>query len=173
MHYCQLTLLNHIFKIILVSGILLLISSCATIQREPSKDIILSAHNTVRTRHHVSNLSWDYKLALYARLHANKCEFKHSSFGYGENIAMGYPSPDAAVMAWYHEKNLYSYNKPGFSHATGHFTQIVWKGSQQIGCAYVACNGKNGTHGNYLVCEYSPAGNVINAGYFNKNVLQE
>jgi hypothetical protein len=66
---------------------------------------------------------------------------------------------------------LYSYPHPGYSTASGHFTQLVWAGTQKLGCGYAICKGKNGTPGNYLVCEYSPAGNITNPGYFEKNVL--
>ena len=54
--------------------------------------------------------------------------------------------------------------------STGHFTQMVWKSTRKVGCASVPCNGRHGTPGNYLVCEYSPAGNMIAPGYFAKNV---
>lgn len=45
-----------------------------------------------------------------------------------------------------------------------HFTQVVWKNSQRIGCAVASCSGifdpKYGK-AEYHVCEYYPAGNVI------------
>jgi hypothetical protein len=37
----------------------------------------------------------------------------------------------------------------------GHYTQIVWPTTTRVGCA-VASNGRN----DYLVCRYSPAGNI-------------
>ena len=41
----------------------------------------------------------------------------------------------------------------------GHFTQVVWKFSKQIGCAYSV--GKFMTYNNayYVCCDYFPAGN--------------
>jgi uncharacterized protein YkwD len=140
-------------------------SAFASIKQEA-----LESHNTLRAKHYAPPLVWDAKLASYAQNYASKCRFQHSRGSFGENLAAGYPSVSAAIHAWYDERKGYSYANPGFSYQTGHFTQLVWKSSHKLGCGYVACNGKNGTPGNYLVCEYSPAGNIINSVYFKKNV---
>lgn len=132
---------------------------------------VLSSHNKFRANHHAPKLVWDDELAAYAERYASKCKFAHSSSPYGENLAAGYQSAYAAVEAWYEEHKQYSYATPGFSYKTGHFTQLVWRASRKLGCAYVTCNGKNGTPGKYLVCEYSPAGNIINGDYFARNIL--
>ena len=158
-------------KVVTISFILLL--SCFGIVQAKTVDLqtkLLVAHNHWRTLHNAPNLVWDEALANYALNYAKKCRFQHSSSGYGENLAEGYKSITAAVDAWYAEEGQYSYRNPGFSSRTGHFTQLVWKSSQKLGCGYVQCN----THGrswDYLVCEYSPAGNIVNSGYFKANVL--
>jgi hypothetical protein len=41
---------------------------------------------------------------------------------------------------WYNEYIYYSYSFPGYSTSTGHFTQVIWKSSQSIGCG-LAING--------------------------------
>lgn len=51
--------------------------------------------------------------------------------------------------------------------ATGHFTQLVWKATNQLGCG-IAVTTTNKVYG---VCNYSPQGNIVNAGYFQTNVL--
>jgi len=94
--------------------------------------------------------------------------FKHSGGPYGENLAAGYPSPAAAIQAWYDENTQYDYAAGQFSSATGHFTQMVWKAATKVGCAVQTCNGANGTPGVFLTCEYD-TGNVI--GQFVANVL--
>lgn len=52
------------------------------------------------------------------------------------------------------------------SFASGHFTQMVWKGSEQLGCGSVTTS----SGALYVVCNYSPPGNYI--GEFVANVLQ-
>lgn len=49
---------------------------------------------------------------------------------------------------------------------SGHFTQVVWKESTELGVG-VATDGNKVM----VVGQYSPAGNMSNAGYFEKNVL--
>lgn len=134
------------------------------------KEEALASHNDLRAVHQASPLMWDDKLANYAQNYANKCHFQHSHGVYGENLAAGYRSVSEAIHAWYAEHKYYSYSRPVFSYQTGHFTQLVWKSTRKLGCGFATCNGKNGTPGNYLVCEYSPAGNITNAHYFQRNV---
>ena len=66
---------------------------------------------------------------------------------------------------WYDEVKNYDFNHPGFSMSTGHFTQVVWKGSKQLGCGIsVASN-----YGVYSVCNYNPPGNY--QGQYEQNVF--
>lgn len=77
----------------------------------------------------------------------------------GENIAAasGDLSPEKSVTWWVNEAALYDWFRPGFSgkyrsfatsgrrgrlndpDATGHFTQVVWKDTQQVGCYLTEC----------------------------------
>ncbi|KAI8084975.1 CAP domain-containing protein [Halteromyces radiatus] len=130
------------------------------------KDInsIVNTHNKFRKIHSAPALKWDKKLAQYAQNWSNKCVFQHSGGPYGENLAMGYGSLNAAIQAWYDEGKSYNYNNPGFSSSTGHFTQVVWKGTTKIGCGLGKCNGRN-----ILTCSYKAPGNML--GDFPNNVL--
>ena len=72
--------------------------------------------------------------------------------GCGENLAYysleSYAyGTDWATNAWYDEVNDpgYDFNNPGFSSGIGHFTQVVWKGSTELGC---------GVAGPYVTCRY-------------------
>lgn len=123
---------------------------------------IMDLHNEHRARHRVASLAWSSRLESGAQEWADNCVFSHSQSGDGENLAKGYSSVDDAVRAWYNEETSYNYNSPSFSKSTGHFTQMVWKGTTELGCGYNAgCK--------MLVCRYAPAGNV--QGQFGKNVL--
>ncbi|KAK5002310.1 hypothetical protein LTR16_005730, partial [Cryomyces antarcticus] len=86
----------------------------------------------------------------------------------GENLASNYMNTSAAIAAWAAEREVYSFQHPGFSETTGHFTQLVWKATTSVGCGRMACDGRNGMQGWFVVCEYWPAGNV--AGGFEENV---
>ena len=65
---------------------------------------------------------------------------------------------------WYEEIKDYSFRNPGFSSGTGHFTQVIWIDSVEMGVAK-ATNAK-GTQ--FVVARYNPPGNVL--GSFPENV---
>lgn len=60
---------------------------------------------------------------------------------YGENLFMstgiGTKIHELAVKSWYDEIQNYNFNRPGFSPNTGHFTQVVWKTSKELGVGVV------------------------------------
>jgi hypothetical protein len=61
-----------------------------------------------------------------------------------------------ATQAWYDEIKDYNFNQPGFSMQAGHFTQVVWKNSKQLGVGIAFANG--GTKA-VVVTNYYPPGN--------------
>ena len=129
---------------------------------------ILKAHNEKRSLFGVQSLKWNDTLASYAQHYADtsfscdNVQLVHSNGPYGENLAVGYDGGFSPVEAWYKEINQYDYSKPGFSEATGHFTQLVWKSTSQVGCARVMCHN---SWRQYTICEYSDQrGNVVGKG---------
>ncbi|KAF9068038.1 CAP domain-containing protein [Rhodocollybia butyracea] len=133
----------------------------------------LSAHNTVRAQHGATALTWSNDAAAAAQKWANNCVFQHSggTLGpFGENLAAGtgssYGIPQA-MESWSSEVSQYNSADP----VASHFTQMVWKGTTQVGCAVASCSGIFAASfglASYYVCEYSPQGNVI--GEFAQNV---
>ncbi|KAI8577656.1 hypothetical protein K450DRAFT_282434 [Umbelopsis ramanniana AG] len=128
---------------------------------------ILSAHNAYRAKHSAPALKWNSTLASYAQKWSDGCVFQHSGGPYGENLAMGYGDWKSVVSAWYNEEKNYDYSKPGFSSSTGHFTQVVWVSTTQIGCGVKKCS--NQGNAPIYTCSYAPPGNYL--GEFEKNVL--
>lgn len=64
----------------------------------------------------------------------------------------------------YEEVQDYDFSKPGFSMETGHFTQVVWKWSTQLGCGVRNCPTVGSVSGFdnggiMVVCRYKPPGN--------------
>src|SRR5690349_14211902 len=140
---------------------------------------VLNSTNFFRFQHNASYIPWNDSLAGYAQNYSSQCIWAHSygSQGYGENLARGYPDITSAVDAWGNERDLYDFSgsQSGFSEATGHFTQLVWKDTQSGGCGVFDGDGKNGVGGWMLVCEYWPPGNVEGTGsdknrWFGANV---
>ena len=50
------------------------------------------------------------------------------------------------VTLWYEEVHEYDFDKPtGFSTRTGHFTQVVWKATTEVGCGLSQVKGRTGS----------------------------
>ncbi len=133
---------------------------------------LLDSHNRARARHCAGPLTWSPQLAQVAQQWASSlrdqgCKFGHSGGRYGENLAAGTTGTldgEAVTAMWYDEVREYAFPNGGFSMRTGHFTQVVWRETTQIGCAMSQCNGND-----IWVCEYDPPGNV--QGMYREQVL--
>ena len=139
----------------------------------------LSVHNDYRSNHNAPPLKLNSKLndiaQKYAEQLAKKDTMVHSKNkmdgqDLGENLFMcgGYMiTGKDMTKAWYDEIYDYDFKKPDFKSGTGHFTQVVWVGSKEVG--FGAAQSKSGNY--YGVANYFPPGNYI--GEFEENVLRK
>ncbi|RXN10335.1 ancylostoma secreted -like protein [Labeo rohita] len=136
----------------------------------------LQTHNAYRKQHGAPPLTINKNLCRTAQAWAEHLlsikTLKHSNKDYGENLYYAWSSATKkltgheAVESWYSEIKDYSFSRPGFNSKTGHFTQVVWKDTKEVGVG-LATDGST----TFVVGQYLPAGNITNAGYFEKNVL--
>jgi cysteine-rich secretory family protein len=78
----------------------------------------------------------------------------------GENIAGFFNDVSESCCgqsAWVTEKSLY-HGGPSF-YAVGHYTQMVWANTKQVGCGTAFSPGLDYS---FLVCRYDPLGNYPN-----------
>jgi len=152
---------------------------------------MLKAHNELRGQYCGSPLTWSCDLAADAKTYAEACKCGHGNPpGIGENLAARSAVPDkypagtdrqAFDDTWACEKDLYDFNKPvivgGFKHnclpppagegVNGHFTQVVWKSTKEVGCGRARCPIvdkdcnviKPESYETHWVCRYGPGGN--------------
>jgi pathogenesis-related protein 1 len=133
---------------------------------------LLGRHNKVRGDVGVGPLTWSKKLAIYAQewadqLASTNCKLKHRPNSgkwkqeYGENLFMGivgYYGVANAVKTWESESKYYRGGPLNASnwHDSGHYTQMVWMNSKEMGCAKAECNNNI-----IVVCNYDPPGNIL------------
>jgi len=135
---------------------------------------MMDRHNAARREVRAPPLEWDVELVASARKYAEKLaktnRFEHDpnnrgQAAEGENLWMGTRnafSHDEMVNGWINERKDF---KPGVFPDNsrtdnwgdiGHYTQIIWPTTTRIGCA-LAANQRS----DYLVCRYSPGGNIV------------
>jgi hypothetical protein len=145
---------------------------------------LLEAHNHERAAVGAAPLEWDAQLAAHAASYgpalASTRSLVHSPRqgrpGERENLAMawhGTLTPEQFIALWSREKGML---RPGASglgcpvqlgcmtfpaaSRTGrwedvaHYTQMVWPTTTRVGCAIFAADW------DYLICRYSPPGNI-------------
>ncbi len=140
----------------------------------PPSTVFLAAHNAERARIGTPPLVWNARLeseALRWAQHLAKTDsFEHApqkrgKGASGENLWMGTRAsytPREMVGGWIDEKKDYvpgrfpKVSRTGRWSDVGHYTQLIWYGTREVGCA-VASNTEN----DVLVCRYFPAGNVV------------
>ena len=125
---------------------------------------MVAAHNAARARVGTAPLAWSDRLATVAQVWANHLmgsgQFVHShNPKYGENLyeIEGASATTAEVInAWAVEIRDYDYRSNSCRAVCGHYTQMVWNDTKEVGCA-VARGGRR----EVWVCEYDPPGNWL------------
>jgi uncharacterized protein YkwD len=123
---------------------------------------MVAVHGAVRARVGVAPLAWSDRLAARAQDWADtllaRNQFVHRpNSRYGENlfeITGAAASAAEVVNAWAAESRNYDYRSNRCRGVCGHYTQIVWAGTEEVGCA-VARGGRR----EVWVCNYDPPGN--------------
>lgn len=147
-------------------------------------DDIVRIHNEVRAEVGTAPLKWNCDLAKFGQSWANKDVFEHSTneeretiisgIAAGENLsADANPTTSAAKMlqGWIDEKPFWNNDAKTCEagKVCGHYTQMVWKTTTEIGCGIIRNASVMGAEWKgqttYLVCNYSPAGNDDGAAY--------
>ena len=138
------------------------------------RSTMMVAHNEARRRYGSASLTWNDALArdalVYAHTLAQSGRFEHDPQTgrrprQGENLWTGTRSAYRYAEMIGHLVDERRFFRPGrfpgvsrtgqWSHV-GHYTQIVWPTTRQVGCATASNRSSD-----YLVCRYSPAGNVV------------
>ena len=145
---------------------------------------LLAKHNEVRKKHNAASLTKSEDLEKIAKAaseeyaKAGKLSLKRdyyknellgeNNYVYGANFLI--PNVDDIFSVWYYrEETFYDYEegKPKYALSVEHFTQIVWKSTKQIGCAYTLDKWDKYKYGYYIVCKYYPAGNISGREKYN------
>jgi len=141
---------------------------------------MVAAHNQFRRAVGAPDVQWSDSVAAKAQawaetLKSKGCKMEHSKDRkgkLGENIYWASPvkwsdgrtevqeiTPAKVVDWWANESKNYDHSSnscaPG--KVCGHYTQVVWRTTTEIGCGKAVCDDKS----QVWVCNYQPAGNII------------
>ena len=135
-------------------------------------------------------LVWNEELAAVAQRWADQCTFGHDSerkksdgtyVGQNAYIGMSSQTSDQASLmasmggsaqAWYDEVTDPGFDaaniKPYvFSSGTGHYTQVVWAETEEMGCGWTYYE-EDGWQKSLVVCNYAVGGNMVSASMYEQ-----
>ncbi|WP_242139623.1 MULTISPECIES: CAP domain-containing protein [unclassified Sphingomonas] len=138
------------------------------------KAAMLAGHAAARAEVGAPPLQWDDALAADAAVYADTLvvtgRFRHADQPMGpgregETLfrgTRGAYSYREMVDLWVAEKKDFvdavtpDFSRTGRGEDVAHYTQIIWRATTRVGCAL-----RSSREDDYLVCRYSPPGNVI------------
>ncbi|EYC12702.1 hypothetical protein Y032_0046g1373 [Ancylostoma ceylanicum] len=135
-----------------------------------------ATNKNLPTASFMTKMTYDCATEAEAIEYANTCELMKSAQndrrGYGENVFI-YPAPnadpvaafEAAAKSWWDQIFLdginwevkYTQSLKDKTIDQKAFTQMAWAKSMKLGCGMQTCGMSS-----FIVCRYSPAGNVLN-----------
>ena len=176
---CPLTLARRSFlagqtaTLALIGGCSAPLRAVASPPRDDLVQDILAFHNRYRAAVGVPALRWSDSLAAGAQQWADYLaptgRLEHSEVG--ENLAAGWHYGTYTVTqlldTWGYEKRYFirgifpNVSSTGNWADVGHYTQVVWRNTTQVGCGVARRNGNT-----VLACRYSPPGNIVGEGVY-------
>jgi pathogenesis-related protein 1 len=155
------------------------LAQAATALTASQQTEMITAHSKWRTAVGIPALTWSNTLADTAQAWADSlkakqaCKPVHSgAAGLGENLfwasALMYSNGTTQAQAvtstqvtdsWGNESKDYTYatNTCAAGKVCGHYTQVVWKATTQVGCGKALCADNT----QIWVCNYTPQGNFV------------
>ncbi|MCG3172919.1 MAG: hypothetical protein GMKNLPBB_01091 [Myxococcota bacterium] len=148
----------------------------------PEQQEWIDAHNAARrdrpnppANPPLGPLRWSKDMEAKALAWGRECKWKHNpntmspaGVQSGENLYAGTQrvTPTRVVTLWAEEVKDYDYHalKCRAGAQCGHYTQVVWRDTTEVGCVMVECpNGLEGFRSGrwYAVCNYAPPGNYV------------
>lgn len=137
----------------------------------------LEAHNQARAKEGLPPLVWDSNLENIARQWAAGCADDNGDglIDHNEGRSDEYPTyvgenifgssreatGSEATESWMSEEGNYDHGSCSCTGGMcGHYTQVMWRDTERLGCAKANCAG---TFGHAIICNYGPGGNVNGA----------
>ena len=163
-------------------SILLVFVSCGNLRKTADWNFdtfhkeLVNRHNELRKKHSAGALTVLKDLTTLCQKTVDNCKklgtLQHGNLNMddgtrvGQNLFLSSWAPTGTEVAddWYSENVDYDYStgKAKNNNAVvGHFTQLVWKGSKQIGCAVAVGPWLSYKNSYYVGCDYLPPGNYI------------
>ena len=167
-----------------IAPLLLFVTPLYAADIKVNPELMTKAHNDLRKKYHSPPLTYSDTLAKAAakwakKLESRGCRLSHSYGETGENLYWASPrifiktdsdnnktripslqniTDKQVVQSWYDEVKWFNYdtNSCQKGKICGHYTQVIWNTTKELGCAAVSCD----DFSQAWICEYSPPGNV-------------